>query len=431
MAMPLRAAVTGVFVLIFASMFTGPAYSSNGLNLIGFGAESIGMGGADLAVARDTSAMNTNPAGLASISGSRMDMSGAVMHMLSVKHRDSLGNNAEVSNPWVEFASGGYARRWGESPVVLGAGFFVQGGAGNVYKDLVTPFGTRDELSALFRIAKITPSVAYRVSDALFIGASLQVVYADIRQKVFPNTSFVDADDPSNSFFGSEVRNMDGIGVGAKLGILYKLSERFTVGAAYTTPIRLPLEDGKVIANMQAAELGRVTYRNAEVDGLELPQELGVGMAVRPVRSLLLALDVSWIDWSSSMKRSTLHATDPDTPGAPLVFESSSSMNWRDQYVIAIGLAYDATERTILRAGYNYGRNPIPDETLTPILATFSEQTVTVGIGHQISREWRIDAAIEYALNDKVTYNNPQLPFGPSQEEGEAIGLHLMVSRTW
>ena len=99
--------------------------------------------------------------------------------------------------------------------------------------------------------------------------------------------------------------------------------------------------------------------------------------------------------------------------------------------MIAVGIAYDATERTILRAGYNYGRNPIPDETLTPILATFSEQTVTMGIGYQINSEWRIDTAVEYALKDKVSYNNPQLPFGPSQEEGEAIGLHVMVSRTW
>ena len=45
-------------VLPFAAMAT------NGLNLIGFGTESVAMGGADTAVARDTSALNTNPAGL-------------------------------------------------------------------------------------------------------------------------------------------------------------------------------------------------------------------------------------------------------------------------------------------------------------------------------------------------------------------------------
>jgi long-chain fatty acid transport protein len=408
----------------------GPAHAGNGLNMIGFGAESIGMGGADLAVARDTSAMNTNPAGLAQIPGRRMDMSGAVLYALSVNHSDRLGNDADTSNPWILFGSGGYAHRWGESPVVLGIGFFAQGGAGNVYENLMTPFGNRDELSSQFRIAKLTPSAAYRVSDALFLGASLQVVYSAIEQKVFPNTSYVDPTDPSNAFFGIDAQDMDGIGVGAKIGILYRVSQRFAVGAAYTTRIRLPLENGEVTADMEAAGLGKVTYRDAEIEGLELPQELGIGIAVRPVDSLLLALDVSWLDWSDSIRTTTLRATDPDTPGAPPVLTSSSSLNWRDQYVIAFGLAYDATERTVLRAGYNYGRNPIPDETLSPILATFSERSITAGVGYQISREWRIDTAVEYALPGEETYYNPQLPFGPgTRETGEVIGFHFMLSK--
>lgn len=37
------------------------AEATNGLNLIGFGPESVAMGGADTAVARDTTALNTNP----------------------------------------------------------------------------------------------------------------------------------------------------------------------------------------------------------------------------------------------------------------------------------------------------------------------------------------------------------------------------------
>ena len=35
--------------------------AGNGLSLIGFGSESVAMGGADAVVARDTTALNTNP----------------------------------------------------------------------------------------------------------------------------------------------------------------------------------------------------------------------------------------------------------------------------------------------------------------------------------------------------------------------------------
>lgn len=413
-------------------LLSGQALAGNGLNMIGFGAESVGMGGADLAVARDTTAMNTNPAGLARIPKGRLDNYGAVAYQFGVAHRDRFGNDRKVSNRYLFLGSGGYGRRIGDGPFYAGIGIFAQGGAGNVYKDLVTPFGTRDELSSLFRILKATPSIALRASDRLLLGASLQVVYADIRQKVFPNTSIADPADPSRSFFGSEVKGMDGIGAGVKLGVLYRVSDRLAVGAAYTSPMRLPLKGGEVIANMEAAGLGRVTYRDARIDGLELPHEAGIGIAFRPVRPLLVALDLSWLDWSGSMKSSTLRATNPDNPGAPPVLEVTSSLNWRDQYVVAVGVAYDATERTVLRAGYNYGRNPIPERTLNPLLAVFAQHHVTAGGGYEISRKWRTDLAVEYIVNGEVTYDNPELPFGPgAREEGELIAFHFMVSRTW
>ncbi|PPK78234.1 hypothetical protein B0F87_101616 [Methylobacter tundripaludum] len=58
--------------LLFA-LFNPLAFATNGINLIGFGTESTLMGGADIAVARDTSALNTNPAGLTQIHGQAFD----------------------------------------------------------------------------------------------------------------------------------------------------------------------------------------------------------------------------------------------------------------------------------------------------------------------------------------------------------------------
>ena len=43
------------------------------MSAIGFGAESDAMSGADLAVARDTAAMNANPAGVTQIPGNALE----------------------------------------------------------------------------------------------------------------------------------------------------------------------------------------------------------------------------------------------------------------------------------------------------------------------------------------------------------------------
>ena len=418
--------------LLLVCLFPVPAFPGNGLNMMGFGTESVGMGGADLAVARDTTAMNTNPAGITQVPGSGLDMYGALAYPLSVVHRDRFGNDAEVSNRLIVLGSGGYTRQLGDGPVTMGIGFFAQGGAGNVFKNLATPFGTRDELSSQFRIGKVTPTVAYKVNDSLSLGVSLQVVYTDIRQKAFPETSVFDPVDPARTFFGTEVKGMDGFGYGVKLGALYKVSDRLTVGAAYTGKMSLPLRGGKVIVNMTSVGLGKVTYSDARIEGMSLPQEFGVGIAVRVVKPLLFSAEVNWIDWSGALKTSTLRASNPDNPAAPPTLALPSTLNWRDQYVFAVGAAYDLTEKAILRAGYNYGRNPIPSNTLSPLLDPIGEHTVTFGGGYSFSKRWQVNAAVEYTLKNKVTYNNPELPLGPgAEEEQEVIVVHLMLSRRW
>ena len=52
--------VSEALILLAGLLLPAAAVATNGLNQIGFGTESVGMGGADIAVARDTSALNTN-----------------------------------------------------------------------------------------------------------------------------------------------------------------------------------------------------------------------------------------------------------------------------------------------------------------------------------------------------------------------------------
>jgi long-chain fatty acid transport protein len=402
------------------------------MNMIGFGAESMGMGGADLAIADDTSAMNTNPAGLAQIRDQRADLYAAALFAINVRHRDAFGNDRGVDNSPIPLASAGYARHLPGSPLVLGLGLFAQGGAGYEYQGLNTPFGTRDELSSLFRIAKLTPSLAWAVTGRLSLGTSLGIFYADIDQKVFPATSYSDQNDPAGSFFGYHLKDADVVEPGGKFGMQYRLSERLAIGASYTTQTALDLEGGDLTVNYSAIGLGSVRYHDVELKGLKQPREVGLGIAFTPAPRLMLAADLSWLDWSSAVKTTTLQASKPADPAAPPVVLIRTVQGWDDQYVLALGLRYEAGSRWTLRAGYNHGNNPIPDDNLNPLLAVITEQIVTLGAGYRGGHRWRIDTALEYKLNKTVEYDNPQLPFGPgAEEENEVLGLHLMFSYLW
>lgn len=421
----------GRVLLCLAISYSGAVHANNGLNVIGFGAESVAMGGADLAVARDTSALNTNPAGLSQIEDRQLDLNLGVGYTGLMEHRDSFGNQKNNSNNIAFIGSPGYAQRLSSHPIIVGIGLFAQGGSGNEYKHLTTAFGTTDDLSILLRIARLTPGLAWQMTNRFSVGASLLATYADLKQDIFPNTSHADPD-PAKSFFGVKIRGMDALAVGYRLGVMYKPDNRLTLGAAYNNKVDIDLDGGRLTANFSALGLGEVVYHHAEARGVNQPEELGVGIAYQYTDRLLLATELNWINWSAAVKRAVLTAKDPDNPSAPPSLVLVADHNWRDQYVLAVGFAYQWDSRTLLRAGYNYGRNPIPDNNLDPLLNTTAEHHITLGIGRQLSTLWRFDGALEWDFGHDVTYSNPELPFGPDAENtGELIALHLRLSRIW
>jgi long-chain fatty acid transport protein len=409
----------------------GQAHANNGLNVIGFGAESLGMAGSDLAVAQDSSALNTNPAGLCQLDSNLLDLNMALAYIGGIRHSDGLGNDVSNSNAQALLGSFGYAHRLTNSPVSVGIGLFGQGGMGSTFEELRTPFGTTDEMSALFRIARLTPGASWQVNEKLSVGGSLMITYSDMQQKLFPDTSFLGAS-LASSFFGLRIEDMDAIDTGIKLGLMYKPSDRLTLGLSYTSQVDITLDGGTLEADMTALGLGKVSYKQVEMSGLNQPQELGIGLAYQYNPKLLLAMELNWIDWSAAVQQSLLTASDPDNSSAPANLEQITTLNWRDQYVISLGARYAIEPKLVLRAGYNYGRNPIPDDNLSPLLNTIGEHHLTLGFGWTLDNAWNIDGAFEWDIENRVTYTNDALPFGSDTElEGGMLALHFRLSRAW
>ena len=421
-----------VFAAWLGAMSPLPALAANGINLIGFGIESNLMAGADVAVARDTAAVSTNPAGLTQTNGKALDIHGAAAFGAGVKHRDQFDNDKRVDNEVIGTGDFSFSAQPLDSRFTWGIGLFGQGGAGYVYKDLNTAFGTRDELSSLLRIAKLNPGMAYRATDKLSLGVSIPIIYADLKQNIFSETSQFNASEPAQSFFGNELKDARAVNAGIKLGVMYRATDTLTLGLTYTNQIELKLKDGTFRVNYDAIGLGRVTYRDAQVEGLHLPQEIAVGAAQRLGDRWLVSFKLVWLDWSRALRSSTLTASSPDNPLAPPSINDTARLDWRDQYVVAIGVGYEATPTTTLLAGFNFGRNPIPTETTSPLLAAFTEKHATLGLIHKFGQNWRASAGIEYDFAKTVTYTNPQLPFGiNAQERDEVIAIHFGISRRW
>lgn len=406
------------------------ALASNGINLIGFGAESVGMGGADLAVARDTSALNTNPAGLSQIDATQLDLYLGLANALEIRHKDQFGNDITIDNEWVSFSSFGFAHPIGD--FTFGVGLFVQGGVGVEYDSIKTAFGTTDDLSTQLRIARITPGVSWQVNDRLSIGGSALMTYADLEQKIFPNTSVNNLQNPQQSFFGLQIDDVDTLSAGVKLGVLYKAQENLRVAAAYTSKTELNLDGGQAQINMRAIGLGIVTYNTVESRGVDQPEEAGLGLSWNVNDSFLLSAELNWINWSEAIKNSVLNLANPSNELASPSITQTTAINWKDQWVLALGTSYQLKNRGVARFGLNIANNPIPDSNLSPLLAPIGRYHITVGYGQPLGDKWEMNLAFEYQVKESKTYTNSQLPFGSNASiDVETMVFHWVLSRYW
>jgi long-chain fatty acid transport protein len=413
--------------------FTFPisCFATNGLNAIGFGAESVSMGGADLALARDTTALNSNPAGLSQIKNKRLDISPFIAFTGDVFHRDPMGNDEANNNTPLMGGNFGYAKRLKDSNLVFGVGLFAQGGAGSEFENLTTIFGNQDELSTLLGIVRVTPGFAYTLNDRVSFGASLILSASISEQKVFPNTSFFNATNPSASFFGQHGEDAIAFGSGFKLGTLIKLTSNTTLGIAYTSKIELKQEDGVLHSNQTSIGRGIVNYDDVTTEGLHTPREIGIGIATQVHEKLLVSAELNWLNWSDAINSIRFTARNPDNPAASDL-DQTSPHDWSDQWVVALGGEYITDSGIIIRAGYNYGEMPVPVNNFSPLLGGNNEHHFTAGFSYKINDTWLLNGSLEYLVDNTVTYTNPLLPFGTNASNGgDVYVFQLMFSRFW
>ena len=418
---------------------TSRAYAVNGPQFIGFSAESTALAGSGHVAVADTSAINTNPAALSLIQGTRFDVTAGVLQAF-LHHSDVFGNN-NVAGQNNVYALGnlGAATRLASVPgLTVGAGIFTQGGFGSDYRNLMTAFGTRDDTSSFFRYLKFAIGVSYDLTEKLSVGVAPSVGYSDVSLSLFPGTSVLPSPGLPNGFTGFGIRSNcarnGGLGelgdgcpsdvvFGVKVGAMYRALPWLTVGATYTSPVTFNETNGQATLNFSAFGLGPVNY-NASVSGIKWPQQVDVSMAAKPMEQFTVALTTSWLNWAT-INNVEIRLTNPSNALAPAQVNVNLPFNWKDQVVVALGLSYAVLQepswkerdRLVLRAGYNYSNNPIPKETLSPMWPVILEHHFTGGVGYRFTEKWAYELAGIYGLKHSVTYTNPSLPFGPNATE--------------
>lgn len=422
---------------LVVTMSPRPGLATNGMDMIGYGFRSSGMGGADVAVDSDATSVGGNPALINGSPRSATIGVSVLMPDLGLSHNVPTGPATAVVDEvdgeaqYFPMPTLGYAHKLGQSPFTLGLGLYAQGGMGVDFQDVNTGMGTKDELTSNVSFMRLNPILAYQAAEWLSLGATAMVGYAQCEFSMYPETFY------PGVFAGMDVESLSSMGYAGRVGAQVKLGPMVRLGATYTSESNIELEDGTLTMNFGSMG-GKVDY-DVQMDEFTWPQEFEAGIAVLPVKGLTVAADVKWINWSATIDKPTLTVSGGpagmekpfrDASGNPtdtMVFD----MNWDDQVVYAIGAEYAVNGTHTLRAGFNYGKNPVPDDNLSPLFPAIVEKHVTLGYGLNLGK-WAVDLAYEYAFeNDQTNDNtNPAVnPFGPGLELTHAQNtVHAQIS---
>ncbi|NTU97096.1 MAG: aromatic hydrocarbon degradation protein [Chlorobiaceae bacterium] len=446
-----KTACSAAALLVLAG--TTPAFATNGMNLEGYGAKSLAMGGTGMAYDTGNSAVMNNPATLGFMEEGSSEIGIGIRGL----HPDvslSYGPYTEKSGATAFYMpSLSYMRRDGR--ISWGAAVLSQGGMG-------TDFGSDSQIFAggLSMMGSMVPMsgesirtevgvgrvmfpIAYHLTENTTIGGSLDVVWvgmdlqmdmdgdhfgrmmtgvggsvggsmaATLGSMLSPSGPITDINYARFDFSNASqwTGEAKGYGAGFKLGFTHRFSKEFSIGAVYHSQTSISdLETSKAVLAFEAQMGSTPFYQSVtgtiKVHDFEWPATFAAGVAFRPSDRLIVACDVKHINWSSVMQRLFMTFTADNTvsngPFAGQTLDVKMTQDWKDQTVWALGLQYMATDRLALRAGASFSGNPVPDLYLNPLFPAITKDHYTCGLGYRLSKVSSIAAAFSWAPEVKT-----------------------------
>ena len=413
--------------------------ATNGYFMIGFGAKSRAMGGTGVANNVNGMAAAFNPASMIN-SGTGFDI-GAELFIppRAVTHESTtLGYTNESSNHDLFIVpSMGGTYQWDDKTVIgfafIGAGLKTEYNQsvnssscnsvnnGNVagytscpptFFDPNITITPAPEVGVELIQMQLIPSIAYKVHKNHTIGASLVVAAQFFRSEGL--TAFEDLGFTSSPGGLSDEGFSHAYGRGYRLGWLSEFDDKkLKIGLNYSSRVWM-------------TEFERYENLFAEQGDFDIPENYAVGIAYDVTPDVTTTLDVQRINYSDvrsignpgpAVDQAVTGVLFPLCPGTDkttckLGGANGLGFGWTDQTVYKLGVDWKYSEKINLRAGWNFGKSPIPeDQVLFNMLAPATpEHHLTLGGGYIFNEDFTLD--VNFMMAFLNTIKGPTA-FGP------------------
>ncbi|WP_286912642.1 MULTISPECIES: OmpP1/FadL family transporter [unclassified Pseudomonas] len=343
--------------------------------------ESAQMGGASLAFPQSAAIASDNPAGMA-VLGNRID---GGLQLFFGSFRSSFGNenNRDDFKVTAPIPSGGISYQFDER-TTLGLSMYSIG-SGSDYSHAAIPGMGFPAVKTKIAYLNFAPTLAYKVTPDLSLGLSALVGVQQVQARglVVPQADGSLGVSPTHGIATST-------GLGWRVGALWQLSSRISLGAAYSPKMRFSDADGYK-DDLLAISGGH----------LDLPEQGGIGIAVQLTPTLTVAADYLRIEWDE-----VGFFNNPDGAG----------MNSQD--VWRAGMSWNASPAWTLRAGFKHATKAVDAEHTNANYFSpgILNNSLSAGFTYQLSPTTDLSLGYEYEI--------PQTLRGKGPSTGTNIGAH-------
>ena len=380
---------------VAAAVATPAAFATNGYFQHGYGVKAQGMGGAGVALPQDAMAAATNPAGMAMV-GEHMDF--GFMYFSPDRETNLSAPGSAVGKYTANETSYFLIPEFGwntmlDKKMSVGVTVYGNGGMNTDYDRNIPMFSgsSTDEagvdLSQLF----IAPSVAFKLTNSQSVGASLILAYQRFKAEGLANFDAAAQSSAPGSVTNNGYDSSTGIGI--KLGWTGEMAPGMTLGATYQPKINM-------------SKFTKYKGLFAEQGDFDIPSNYAVGIAVKVMPKLTVAFDYEEIKYTDS--KSVSNPLGPVSAMGVLQNTLGNSngagFGWKDIAVYKLGLAYQFSAGTTLRAGWNHNDQPIPaSQTFFNILAPgVVTDHLTLGGTWKLGKESEVSAMYTRAFSEEL-----------------------------
>ncbi|HEY8565744.1 MAG TPA: outer membrane protein transport protein [Beijerinckiaceae bacterium] len=232
--------------------------------------------------------------------------------------------------------------------------------------------------SSKVRTLSAAPTIGYKVTDWLSIGASVQVQYFKTTLKQALTPAF---NSPRTILEG------DDTSVGWRVGATITPFTGTTIGLAYRSSIRHTL-DGSFVA---PARLNAVVnaFDNPISANLNLPDFVTFSLSQQITPDLQAHFTAEWENWSR-FRRIPVVLKNAGVPLTGLNFE------YDDGWFFSGGLEYQVRPGLIVRGGIGYELSPVNDRVRTVRISDNDRLWLSAGLGYQVTQQLRLDVSYSH-----------------------------------